>query len=49
MSRFAASRVAIRARRVSASEFEVVDEDFKVCSSLSSDDLAFSADIGQVE
>jgi hypothetical protein len=39
-----ASREAIRARRVSTSDVEVVDDDFRVWSSLSSDDLVFSGE-----
>lgn len=42
VSRFEDSREVIRARRVSASELEVVEEDFSVWSSLSSAERAFS-------
>ena len=45
MSRLPASNDVIRACKVSTSDVEVVEEDFKVCSSLSRDDLAFSANL----
>jgi hypothetical protein len=43
VSRFADSRDAIRARSVSTSDVDVVEEDFRVSSSLSRADLAFSS------
>ena len=42
VSLLAASSDVIRARRVSTSEVDVLEDDLRVWSSLSSDDLAFS-------